>query len=427
MSPRLSSLRPAPDEAHHEAMRAIAARVAAQKEQLGQRIVDRSRQEIIDYRTPPDRHLRDEQLEVALVYVDALVVTLESGERLSDEQLEPAREIAARRVNQGVPLESFLHAVRLWASVCWEAVLNAARTDLASEREAALQIAGQVSDIADRIAGAATQAYLDEVTDRSLLRRDLLEALLSTHADDKSTLRLARRLHLHLEDNYVIVVVRVQGIQTEAARDQSHAARIRLAGVIEQTRRNIRPRHGALLTGVRSGDLVALYPVSSPADLDAVRHDCRELARTFGDDVSIGMSGWHESRAMVGIAYAEARDAAGIAARMGIAGRAVGLDEVLVDYMLDASVPAQRILEDVLRPLAAYDRARHTALLPTLRAYVEARFNLTKAAAALYMNPNTVVYRLRRIRELSGRDPHDVDDLLVLVLALKLADLRSSC
>jgi DNA-binding PucR family transcriptional regulator len=43
------------------------------------------------------------------------------------------------------------------------------------------------------------------------------------------------------------------------------------------------------------------------------------------------------------------------------------------------------------------------------------------------MNPNTVVYRLRRIRELSGRDPHDVDDLLVLVLALKLADLRSSC
>jgi DNA-binding PucR family transcriptional regulator len=30
-----------------------------------------------------------------------------------------------------------------------------------------------------------------------------------------------------------------------------------------------------------------------------------------------------------------------------------------------------------------------------------------------------VVYRLRRIRELSGRDPHDVDDLIVLALGLR--------
>jgi DNA-binding PucR family transcriptional regulator len=51
--------------------------------------------------------------------------------------------------------------------------------------------------------------------------------------------------------------------------------------------------------------------------------------------------------------------------------------------------------------------------------------NVTKSAAALFVNPNTVVYRLRRIKELCGRDPHDPDDLLVLSLALKLADLRS--
>jgi DNA-binding PucR family transcriptional regulator len=29
------------------------------------------------------------------------------------------------------------------------------------------------------------------------------------------------------------------------------------------------------------------------------------------------------------------------------------------------------------------------------------------------IHPNTVVYRLRRIRELTGRDPHDPDDLLL--------------
>jgi DNA-binding PucR family transcriptional regulator len=36
------------------------------------------------------------------------------------------------------------------------------------------------------------------------------------------------------------------------------------------------------------------------------------------------------------------------------------------------------------------------------------------------VHANTVVYRLRRVRELTGRDPHDPDDLLLLSLGLKL-------
>jgi DNA-binding PucR family transcriptional regulator len=50
---------------------------------------------------------------------------------------------------------------------------------------------------------------------------------------------------------------------------------------------------------------------------------------------------------------------------------------------------------------------------------------MTKSAAALFVDPNTIVYRLRRIREVCGRDPHDPNDLLLLTLALKLADLQS--
>jgi DNA-binding PucR family transcriptional regulator len=91
--------------------------------------------------------------------------------------------------------------------------------------------------------------------------------------------------------------------------------------------------------------------------------------------------------------------------------------------MLAASAPARRILAGVLRPLADYDASRGAALVPTLRAYLAARSNLTKAAEALFVNPNTVVYRLRRIKELCGRDTRDLDDLLVLYLALKLDEL----
>ena len=39
------------------------------------------------------------------------------------------------------------------------------------------------------------------------------------------------------------------------------------------------------------------------------------------------------------------------------------------------------------------------------------------------MHPNTVVYRLKRVKDLSGRDPYEPDDLLLLLLGLKLTEL----
>jgi DNA-binding PucR family transcriptional regulator len=69
------------------------------------------------------------------------------------------------------------------------------------------------------------------------------------------------------------------------------------------------------------------------------------------------------------------------------------------------------------------DRARHAELVPTLRAYVASGSNLAKSAEALCVHPNTVVYRLGRIKSLTGRDPHVPDDLLLLQLGVKLLEL----
>jgi DNA-binding PucR family transcriptional regulator len=39
------------------------------------------------------------------------------------------------------------------------------------------------------------------------------------------------------------------------------------------------------------------------------------------------------------------------------------------------------------------------------------------------VHPNTVVYRLRRVHQLTGRDVHDPTDLLILFLSIKHAEL----
>jgi sugar diacid utilization regulator len=422
MARSLSSA-PALDASHSEAVRVIAGRLAGQREQIASRVVDLSRREIVDYRSSPESDLVREQFTAAIAHVDALVVSLQTGEPVDEEYFARVRELGARRMRQGVPMESIGRAARLWATVCWQSVLGIARVDAPREREAALEIASRVFDLGDRISIVAQKAYLDEITDRGLLRRELLDLLLNGSGDADHTRRLAKRLHLRLEENYIVVALRRDGIEIEEAREPSPAVRNWLDRIVEETRRAMRPSTGAPLTGMRNGDLIVLYPASDATDLAAVRNDCQRLSTALGPGVSVGMSGWHQGRGALDVAYAEAQDAVGIAARIGMTGRAVALDEVLADHMVAASASARRILADVLRPVAAYDESRQAALLPTLRAYMAARFNLTKTARALFVNPNTVVYRLRRIKELSGRDTHNLDDLVVLYLAMKLEDL----
>jgi len=88
--------------------------------------------------------------------------------------------------------------------------------------------------------------------------------------------------------------------------------------------------------------------------------------------------------------------------------------------LVEASPSARSRLREVMTTLHDYDRSRRSDLVATLRAYVAARFNFRRTGEALYINANTVTYRLRRIRELTGRDPRNPDDLLELWLALQL-------
>jgi sugar diacid utilization regulator len=412
---------------HEEAVLDIADRISAHREQLARQLVQRFR--AVAAAEPEfvlDDTVQRQQYTLTLESIDAFVGSLRGAEPLSDAWATRIRETAARRVNQRVSLEYFLRAARVWGEVLWDAVVAHARIDRPREREAAIEIASRLMRQVDLLSRVAMDAYLDEITDRGLLRRDLLDALLSGHGDSEGIQRQARDLHLKLAESYLVVGVRGAEMHGELGQDEPLPSRAALDRIVETTRSRVRPLAGSLLAGMRHGDLVVLYPVTGPDELEAVRHDCAELAKALTVDVSIGMSVYHTGLPGLATAYAEARDAAGTASRLAIRGRAVGLDDVLIDHMLQESTHAQRLLEATLQPLTDYDRDHGAQLLATLQAYVRTHFNLTRSAEILNVHANTVVYRLRRIRELSGRDPYDVEDLVVLSLALKARDLRAS-
>jgi sugar diacid utilization regulator len=427
----VSAARELPWGAGHDLLRekavaAIADRIAQRREPLAHQVLERFRGEVSDGASDPE--LEAEQYTFTLENIDAFVAMLRGAEPLTSSWSAVIREASARRVHLRVSLEFFLHAARVWGEVLWEAVMASAALDRPAEREGAIQIAACLMRQVDILSRVAMNAYLDEITDRGLLRRDLLDALVTGRGEAPAVQAQARALHLTLAESYIVVVLRDAEMHGEVGQSEPLASRVALDRMVAGARSRVQPpaSAGSLLTGVREGDVVVLYPVSDPgAELEVVRQDCLELARQLPPDLSIGLSGVHRGLRAIATAYAEARDAATLAGRLGIHGRPVGVDELLVDHMLQGSAHAQRILDAVVRPLCDYDREHGSELVATLAAYVRTHFNLTRSAELLTVHPNTVVYRLRRIGELSGRDPQDVDDLIVLALALKVHTLHA--
>jgi len=394
-----------------EATRAIANRLVGREEEIARLIAACYRHEIVDYGAGDS--LAADAAALARDNLEAFLVNLGRGEGLSSGELKRIRLAAARRVHQGVSLESFLQAARIWGRCTWEAVREAVG-DSPGELGAALDIASQLIHRVDVISTVGAHAYLREAQGLAgvghLLPPDLLEALLGREADPDRARRQAHMAGVRLVESYVALSIR--------------GPEPRVRSMVEAARRWLRPASGSLLLGIRHAEVVALYPVSEPAALRTIKEQAGALAGALAaTGGGVGLSRWHPGLSGIALAYAEAREAANIAAAGGITGRAVCLDEVLIDHIARSTPHVGRILDETLHPLVEYDLRRRTSLVRTVRTYVETGFNLRRSAEVLHVHPNTVMYRLRRVRELSGRDPHDPNDLLMLFLAMKLAEL----
>jgi len=99
----------------------------------------------------------------------------------------------------------------------------------------------------------------------------------------------------------------------------------------------------------------------------------------------------------------------------------LGPYKYLLRMSLDAGVRDSH--RDAVARLADYDRQRSTALLATLEEFLRRRGNISATAEALYVHPNTLRQRLRRVMEISGIDLRR-DDWLMVEIAVKLVKLQ---
>jgi len=108
-----------------------------------------------------------------------------------------------------------------------------------------------------------------------------------------------------------------------------------------------------------------------------------------------------------------------VAAAWPAAPRPVPATALLPERAIAGDPEARATLADIHRLLATTD----TTLVETLSAYIDAGGALETTARALFVHPNTVRYRLRRVADLTGFAPTDPRDRWALSIGLTLGRL----
>lgn len=76
-----------------------------------------------------------------------------------------------------------------------------------------------------------------------------------------------------------------------------------------------------------------------------------------------------------------------------------------------------------LQTLLDYQQVNKTDLLTTLKVFLQCNQNATKASQLLFIHHKTAVYRIERIKEITGMDFDDAEEMLLVQIGLKIIEL----
>ncbi|MFI6711815.1 PucR family transcriptional regulator [Nonomuraea sp. NPDC050478] len=319
-------------------------------------------------------------------------------------ELAPLRASAARRAQEGVPLDALLAAYQLGVTKVWESLFaHAGPGDLDDVLEANRLILCYTG----AVTSAVCAAYLEEreamLSQEQHTMHATVAALLAGDREALAGVRLAPR--------YLVVATALGTHPDETADDQGGP----IAGLRKLHRfRAAWQRHaaGQVLSALDSTGGLVLVPLGAGEP-----GWCRagELVTAAGR--AAGVPVWAAAEpaepARVPAAAKLAEEVLEVVRSLGRPPGAYRLADVLLEYQLSRPSEALASLAGLLDPLLG-----NPDLLRTLKAYLDAGLDRRRTAERLHVHPNTVDYRLRRAVTLTGLDPMDPAQLQRIGAAL---------
>ncbi|MFN8592406.1 MAG: helix-turn-helix domain-containing protein [Thermomicrobiales bacterium] len=262
-------------------------------------------------------------------------------------------------------------------------------------------------------------------TVRREVELDVLDEVLDGALRSETTLlQQARRLGHDLANSHVVAVARIEPPTAGPVRAGGPVAR--WEALEESVARAGSLRGGRVLWRIRHNAAEFVLPASDIRDerrlAEALADDLRGLVRNGSDTaLSLGVGTVRDGLGGIRRSHAEAKQALLLGRRLNGPGHMTLFGQLGVYRLIFAaeSLPETRDLyEQTLGSLLDYDRQNSADLVSTLGAFFAANGSPKEAAERLGVHRNTVLYRLDRIREITGFDLEDANVRMRLQLAL---------
>lgn len=206
---------------------------------------------------------------------------------------------------------------------------------------------------------------------------------------------------------------------------------VRLLSIISRITKNRKER---IIYGNRSNSIIILFGTDLDTKETKIKQSidsfCNEILRyaeyEYIDDlISIGVGRNYKDTHDLWKGYREANRAVECQKRTHEK-RITHYDDLGIFRILsyeELQPELHQFYKEILEPLVNYDKEKGTELIETLKKYFECAGNLKKISEEMYTHYNTVIYRIQRIKEITGIDLEDYDNRLNFQISLKILEM----
>ncbi|WP_051022386.1 PucR family transcriptional regulator [Nocardia pneumoniae] len=366
-------------------------------------------------RTLPGEQLRGDVTKLTRSCLSLAAEMLDRRAVPDDEQLGAVRAAATRWAREGVPLSTILRAYHEGLRIALGLVTARAEADDVGEVLVATDL---ILELLEAITAAVSDAYVEEQHLVAKEHQTAAQTLASALLSGRGSSALARQTGIPIAESYQVVALSIpeHPDERDPRVDGNVAARRKLRRLQSELATVFASRALALLS-IKGGTL--LIPLGD--DAESALTDATLDLLTVAADVPLTATVVASETDRIPESADQAHELLNL---VRVGERPPGLyqmSDLAVEYQLTRGGPATRRIATILDPLDA-----HPELFDTMRAYLGNDMNRQLTARQLYVHPNTVDYRLRRITQLTSIDLATSAGISQAAIALLARDLDRS-